>query len=929
MADPVRYGEMMKYLTRPSEDKKRMRDYFETNDPMEFGKEFIRRAIPVDQIDVPITENITLGMNPGVSGLNVGAAFDVGGGELSMGGGISGDQKAFGIGFRKEFNNGGLSEEYYGKSKLAYQKAVDDGFQGTYEEYLRLMSPTKSFADGGRIGFDNGSKPYATLNLKPGEYRPAEKIPKGYILAREYAEKYNFPIYPKTEAGRAESDMIRNILMRKITASDKAKGRTLTLTKDFFTKELEPQMFKTSYNVGKGGTTRALLYVKDKGKKHATEVLKGYLRAPLLRPETQKNIKEVLENDNIRNLFIKGKYGELRQALENLPNLTTGAKNNIFLRVTQAMSGVKFRDFQPNVPIRTKVAEKLFGKLESLPFGDLLGDSFKQLKYNTITDAIGSGYFTKSYGGFVDDARKALEQAGLKTAAKDLDLNEITGLTNAFKNKQTNSSQFVNFMDFEFNRGAHASMMKRYGEYERALQAALRNGTVKFSTTTGEGSVKKTFTPRQLINDWNNWKRVWYNNLPRKYKTKDVRDIIPSFKLGKDPYSFMGEKRLSELLDQGLDLRGEGVKAGYAKTFPNIKNQATLREIALGIKPVKQSFTKMQGQKGFVSTELLGDVAKGIGTGVKNVTKYAVLPEAALLGTEFGVRTFLGDTPKEAFDRSTDYARPGDQKRDADVSRIKRFYGEPLGELVGKVIDFENKSTNLEKLISQKDNLESIAGGAYDSADDLGIQNLNNKILELRKSIEENPITEAEQLTANRIREEAADAGRATSKESEFLNKFRAINVPEDDPLSYDLQAPEKTQDELNREVLPTVPPLMGASFRDIQNFVAQAKDAGFKFRSKDLLEERDRLKDMPLTEMAEKFGTEQVFGTQGSPGLAIDLDMSNLKTPTSSRFEGFNPRFAGGGLAKQAGDRSGAMLQSMNPDSQGLSGLLKRGKKI
>jgi hypothetical protein len=37
----------------------------------------------------------------------------------------------------------------------------------------------------------------------------------------------------------------------------------------------------------------------------------------------------------------------------------------------------------------------------------------------------------------------------------------------------------------------------------------------------------------------------------------------------------------------------------------------------------------------------------------------------------------------------------------------------------------------------------------------------------------------------------------------------------------------------------------------------------------------------------------------------------------------------AGGGLAKQAGDRSGAMLRSMNPDSQGLSGLLKRGNKI
>ena len=37
----------------------------------------------------------------------------------------------------------------------------------------------------------------------------------------------------------------------------------------------------------------------------------------------------------------------------------------------------------------------------------------------------------------------------------------------------------------------------------------------------------------------------------------------------------------------------------------------------------------------------------------------------------------------------------------------------------------------------------------------------------------------------------------------------------------------------------------------------------------------------------------------------------------------------AGGGIAKQAGDPSGAMLESMNPDSQGLSGLLKRGNKI
>ena len=38
---------------------------------------------------------------------------------------------------------------------------------------------------------------------------------------------------------------------------------------------------------------------------------------------------------------------------------------------------------------------------------------------------------------------------------------------------------------------------------------------------------------------------------------------------------------------------------------------------------------------------------------------------------------------------------------------------------------------------------------------------------------------------------------------------------------------------------------------------------------------------------------------------------------------------FAGGGIAKLAGDSSGAMLQSMNPDKDGLLSLMKRGKKI
>jgi hypothetical protein len=56
------------------------------------------------------------------------------------------------------------------------------------------------------------------------------------------------------------------------------------------------------------------------------------------------------------------------------------------------------------------------------------------------------------------------------------------------------------------------------------------------------------------------------------------------------------------------------------------------------------------------------------------------------------------------------------------------------------------------------------------------------------------------------------------------------------------------------------------------------------------------------------------------------DITKSNFRTKTGPFFD--RRKRAGGGILKQAGDRSGAMLESMNPDSQGLQGLMKRGIK-
>ena len=60
---------------------------------------------------------------------------------------------------------------------------------------------------------------------------------------------------------------------------------------------------------------------------------------------------------------------------------------------------------------------------------------------------------------------------------------------------------------------------------------------------------------------------------------------------------------------------------------------------------------------------------------------------------------------------------------------------------------------------------------------------------------------------------------------------------------------------------------------------------------------------------------------TMGSPAIAEDIE--------NIRYENPGVFFAGGGIAKEAGDRSGAMTTSMNPDSQGLSYLFNRVKKI
>jgi hypothetical protein len=158
---PKEFKGLMNYLTRPSEDKKRQKGYFETNDPKEAAREIIKRVIPIDQYTFPITSSVNLGLGPDLDQVNIGSELDVGGGTLSVGGGIKGDEKGFGIGFRKEFAIGGgviEGEDLGTREGFAEPKLIIGGsktppqFKGMYGVRTGLTVPADTSGYLGRTG---------------------------------------------------------------------------------------------------------------------------------------------------------------------------------------------------------------------------------------------------------------------------------------------------------------------------------------------------------------------------------------------------------------------------------------------------------------------------------------------------------------------------------------------------------------------------------------------------------------------------------------------------------------------------------------------------------------------------------------------------------------------------------------------------------
>ena len=438
--------------------------------------------------------------------------------------------------------------------------------------------------------------------------------PEGYITTQDYAKKYDLKTYPAT-ATRSESNYLADLFAKKTEA------KTYKPTKkqiDFFTKELDAKTFQVyrPYKGRPGGSVGPVVYVKDKGKGHANNVIKNYINAPTLYDHTIKNINNFLKKDDIRKLFKSGDYDAIKKALLKT-DMGGRARANLMIRIAQAMSGATFRNFKPDIELNKIAANRIYKGLEKEPWFSIESNAFTDVKRDAIMRNIGDDYFTTTYETMIKNARKNIQEAlhmdKEAFQALDMDVNELTGLTNAYKKQTMSSSQFINFMDANLNQKAHARLMKGYGDHEAKLQRALK----------GENPSEA----RQVIRDWKTWKDNWFHGkggfkgLDKKYRTKAIQDILPDFILGDDASKIYTKKRLEEFQKLNFPIAEEIKNFGYAKAVGDTKKARSaiplLSEVAGGNKKALDFITKALAkhkvpidQRGFIATAMLEDFGK-------------------------------------------------------------------------------------------------------------------------------------------------------------------------------------------------------------------------------------------------------------------------------------------------------------------------------
>jgi len=745
---------------------------------------------------------------------------------------------------------------------------------------------------------------------RPGYAKPKQKFttPKGYVTAAELAEELGLSVATlkkyRTKGATVDKYPLKGFIEKTFKPF---KGKSsATGTSTYYLKPTKKML--NDYQNFKNRTTISRDLLKDVETLHNSELIKNLRKSKKKVLPTLDQVVEVLGKDvkahgraaNAMSVLSKMYQGEEYRLLKLPKNEETG--KFIFKALRK---GGKFNPYKAafyNLAIE-EIDKTLGNEVGTLK-------NFKRYFKDNLTKYLGKGH--------------------------GVSLNEVASISGMVSNNMAPYGAFVDLTNSKINKGLLAN-----------FQGTLTNALTEIDKLKGREKLQaiNAFNKKQIPN--------FKKQIADKYGKKiadNIRftEIVPGTKLT-NTYK---PEDLAKYKTQGIDLQSLARTKGYyldvkgAKPYTEflenkkltksgktnamrslIKLQNLVKQIkAKNVKGVENAL-KQTGVKGsnagFISRELLESAAKGIGNVSRVLAKYGILPEVGFLGGDYLVRTQLGDSPKEAFLRASDFYRPGDQTKEAEILETSRFFGDKAGQLVGRVIDYEKQLAKIENLKQQKQSLENLtptSNFSYLPDTSQDIKNIDDSIKQATIDLNNKfNMTEAERTYANRIREETDDARMATSNVAK--TRLKRSQSP-----NYRMSAPQamkdmKSQTDLDLNMFPSpatiaiLDPEKGiqyknlseSSFEDLQNYRQLLKNFNVEPPpTKLFLGERDRLRGMLPSEAAEEFGAEQAYGASGT-------------------F--FGQPLAGGGIAKIAGVDQGPPPKS-GPNSQGLKGLFNRVKR-
>ena len=368
----------------------------------------------------------------------------------------------------------------------------------------------------------------------------------------------------------------------------------------------------------------------------------------------------------------------------------------------------------------------------------------------------------------------------------------------------------------------------------------------------------------------------------------------------------------------------DGGRIGYQNGTPGL-NQC----IESGVKNFKEGKFKTKDQA--------MDAARLLGGGknvLRAITKYGILPEVAFVAGESIFRTLLGEKPlnalKKSIDSFTSIIPPLATDFTSDIEAEEFGKDADRKFAVDKFRASQDKVNQLEKYVAGLEQIGSDSKSGYGVDYSENLRKTKEKLEAAKKELKQNYVNPDLVQYIDRKAENIADAKSANAP----LTKARFEENMKLSPSNL-AKARETSQMDLNINMLPNFQEYMKSDEAQKNKLFMYAPDKTLMglFGEEDgpaAIEYKNQLKDFfKMENLKNIFGGEQIYGTQAIAGRPVDLDMSNLKEPTSSRYEGFSPRFneykpmVGGGIAKSG--RAGFKLGSVR---KGVLSLIEEGVK-